>query len=80
MATTQVVWNYEQMFDPSLQSAAETKIAQMEQEGKTTGTKDREYLPNNTWLVTRGWTSPEDAQEWIDFLAPYNPVSVTILN
>jgi hypothetical protein len=79
-ATTQIVWNYQQQFDQTINTAAQAKVQQMESEGKTTGMKDLEWLSNNTWQVTREWVSTEAAQEWIDFLLPYNPISANIIN
>ncbi len=79
MATTQVVWNYEQRFDQQIISAAQAKLTQMQQEGKTDGAMNMDLLPNNTWVSIREWNSVPAAQEWIDFIQAYQPISATII-
>jgi hypothetical protein len=76
---TTVTWNPLN----SQQTASEIgqKAAEMQSQGKT------DNVPNETWpagtgnpplIVVREWTTLADAQVWIDFLAPYNPLSAVI--
>lgn len=50
----------------------------METEGKTDNVKVRTDLPNGDYVISRTWTTPEDAQEWLTFVLAYNPVSAVL--
>jgi hypothetical protein len=54
------------------------QAALMQSEGKTDNEKVRTDLPNGDYVITRTWTTPADADEWIAFIQAYNPVSAVI--
>ena len=78
MISTEIVWTNAQRFDSSIHTALYNKLEEMELEGKTNGHISLSALPNQTWLATREWNSLSDAQEWIDFVLGFDPVSATI--
>lgn len=59
------------------------KINEMVAAGKTDGLLTLSPLPHPPRIITRTWTTLDDAQEWKDFLWPayssYGLVSVDIL-
>ena len=56
--------------------------AAMAQKASELGNNDSltiwEYDVDNQSVVTRFWETQEQAQQWIDFVSTYNPVSATI--
>jgi hypothetical protein len=84
MTTTTVTWN------PILTDYTmfDTKSEEMRTAGKTNGATTITYngvlsqpgmVPGSAPLVVvREWTTVEAAQEWIDFVTPYNPQSAII--
>jgi len=76
---TTVTWNPLNSQAVSLEIGA--KAAEMGSQGKTDNVPVDTY-PNGAGnppaIVVRQWTTLADAQEWIDFLAPYNPQSAVI--
>ena len=76
MTTTIVTW---QNNTPTSEQRAEcmNKIHLMTLEGKTTGQYTTTTL-ETTYAVTRQWVDQAAAQEWIDFITPYSPVSAVI--
>lgn len=54
-----------------------TQVQLMVSEGKTTGEHTVNQL-ETMYVVTRHWTDQAAAQEWIDFVTPYSPVSAVI--
>jgi len=76
---TTVTWNPLNSQEASSEILA--KAADMQAQGKTDNVPD-ETFPNGAGsppsIVVRQWTTLADAQEWIDFLAPYNPQSAVI--
>jgi len=76
---TTVTWNPLVSGEDSV--AIHAQAATMKAEGKT------DNVPVETWpngegmppeITVRQWTTLQDAQEWLDFLAPYNPQSAVI--
>jgi hypothetical protein len=76
---TTVTWN--PLNSQAAISEIVQKAAEMQSQGKT------DNVPNETFpdgegnpplIAVRQWTTLADAQEWIDFLAPYNPQSAVI--
>lgn len=77
---TKIVWDT--LLSPAEKQEIQDKAAVMASEGKT------DNIPVTTcpggiqgatpFSTVRQWTTVADAQEWIDFLAPYNPASAVI--
>lgn len=76
MATTIVIWA--QQPGPEIIDQLAVKALAMTEEGKTDDIFEQTTVPQGV-QVTRTWTTVEDAQEWVDFLAPYNPASTQIV-
>jgi len=76
---TTVTWN--PLNSPSVASEICAKAADMQAQGKTDNVPVDTY-PNGEGnppaIVVRQWTTLADAQEWIDFVAQYNPQSAVI--
>ena len=77
---TTVTWDA--FLSPEDNQSLRAKAAVMATEGKTDNISVNTYaggiegaMPLST---VRQWTTLADAQEWLDFLVPYNPVSAVI--
>jgi hypothetical protein len=79
--TTQTTVTWNPLPSPEDAVIHHAKAESMASEGKT------DNVPVETWpsgegtppaVVVRQWTTLQDAQEWLDFLAPYNPQSAVI--
>lgn len=77
--TTKAVWVTP--IAPSTIEASQVQVDTMIQEGKTDGipviTYDSPIAGQET--VDRTWVDLAAAQQWLDFLAPYGPVSTEIV-
>lgn len=78
---TQVVWD---TYLPQAQlQEILNKADLMASEGKTDNipvkTQPTSIVGATLFSTVRQWTTVADAQEWIDFLAPYNPASAVII-
>ena len=76
---TTVTWN--PLNSQSVSSEIGAKAAEMQSQGKTDNVPSETFpdgAGNPPLIVVRQWTTLADAQEWIDFLAPYNPQSAVI--
>lgn len=82
MRTSTVVWD-------KMNSEAETatmtaKLNEMIAEGKSVGTVERTSVSESVTVETparsirREWTAVEHAQEWVDFILSYDPVSAVV--
>lgn len=56
------------------------KLATMIQDGKTDGLAISTVEADNSESIERTWRDLESAQEWIDFVTNYNPISAVIVN
>lgn len=77
MAWTKCLWTEEQYKfnpDPNWSQTVIDKINEMTAQGKTDGIPTVTAPPNNQVEVVRVWVSLAAAQEWQDFITPYNPV------
>jgi hypothetical protein len=58
------------------------RASEMQAVGKTDGTEIVTYAGGikgvAPLIVVRHWATMQDAQEWIDFITPYNPQSAII--
>lgn len=75
---TQTLWD-----NPIAQATLDDckiKLASMEAAGQTSGTETAIPMPHGQQgTVIRSWTDTAAAQEWIDFIQPYGPVSAEIV-
>ena len=75
---TQVIWT-----TPLAQQTIDdckTQVNNMIAAGQTDGTHTQTVGPGaDQETVIRDWTDSTAAQEWIDFLQPYSPVSAQIV-
>ena len=75
MATTQVTWSDTQT--SSFDEIAD-KAFEMQAQGKTDGNWQKNTNEDGNSTVERTWTDVPAAQEWIDFVNQFNPLSATI--
>lgn len=74
---TRVTWNLP--MDQTTVDQVNTQAQLMASQGKET--QPPEYgLENNQSSVYRFWIDMDTANEWLNFVAPYQPASVEILN
>jgi hypothetical protein len=76
---TTVTWN--PLKSPSEVAELRAKAADMQAQGKTDNVPvetSPDGAGNPPLIVVRQWTTLADAQEWIDFVATYNPQSAVI--
>lgn len=76
MTTTIVTWQNNTPTSEELLIFTD-KINLMISDGKTTGQHIRTDL-ETTYEMSRQWTDLASAQEWIDFVTPYSPISAVI--
>lgn len=76
MTTTILLWT-----NGSLTTEQNTQIQLKAQEMKVAGKTDDDPIRvqlETEYQFTRTWTTLANAEEWIAFIEPYNPVSATI--
>lgn len=78
--TTTVIWN--PIPAQSVLDSIDAQANAMKDEGKTTGQLIITWPGGTEGVapkeVVREWTTEPDAQEWINFVNTYNPVSAVI--
>ena len=73
--TIQTVIVWDPVVTPEVKEIFDNAAAQAALEGKTDNLPTKTPLPATT---IRNWTTLADAQDWIAFVLPYNPVSADI--
>ena len=76
--TVQTVVIWDPVVSQEVKDIFDTAAAQAALEGKTDNMPEKSPLPAPVTIV-RTWTTLADAEEWIAFVAPYNPISSTIV-
>ena len=76
MIETLVTWNDGTPTESVIDTCHE-KINVMVSQGKTDGLHQTNSL-ETTYVVTRVWNTLADAQEWINFVNSYSPVSAVV--
>lgn len=75
---TQVVWSVATT-SPETIAIVNAKAQELINQGKEVGNVIFTRTSQQT-IVNRFWIDSATAQEWIDFVVPYNPISAVILN